>query len=356
MSSPRVLPNDFYSGRARARKTVVLFLVLIIASSGVLTVSGRLDALGLLGPHVQRSEWAFTMTGARELNARGLTGVGIVVCIVDSGIDDLHPDFAHLRLLAWRDLVNFKPDPYDDNGHGTAMAGLIAADGSFRGVAPKVSLIVVKAINIGGNGTPQNVADGIRFCVDPRGNGQPGADIISLSLGSNSHNFFDITVYNAVAWATSKGVFVVVAAGNDGLADDGDVSAAAQVPLAIAVGAVDSRGVRAPFSSIGSSVNRTDPNLKPEIVAPGVQLVSTAPGAHYITVSGTSPATALMAGILALLLQAKPGLRAGASTNNITILKVALAFEAKKAPGQLLPHDPWYGYGIVDAATTLTML
>jgi serine protease AprX len=295
------------------------------------------------------------MTGARELNSRGLTGLGITVCIVDSGIDDLHPDFAHLRLLAWRDLVNFRPDPYDDTGHGTAMAGLIVADGSFRGVAPRVSLIVVKAINIGGNGSPQNVADGIRFCVDPFGNGQAGADIISLSLGSNSNNFFDITVYDAVVWATSRGVFVVVAAGNAGLAN-GDVSAAAQVPLAIAVGAVDSRGVRAPFSSIGSSLNRTSPNLKPEIVAPGVQLVSTAPGAHYITVSGTSPATALAAGIIALILEARPALHAGSSANNITILKTALASGATKGPGQLLPHDPWYGYGIINGPATLAAL
>ncbi len=355
MSSAQVLPDSFYRGRARARKVTVLFLALIIASSGVFTASGLLDPSSLLGPHVQRSDWAFTMTGARELNSRGLTGAGITVCIVDSGLDDLHPDFAHLRLLAWRDLVNFRPDPYDDNGHGTAMAGLIVADGSLRGVAPGVSLIVVKAINIGGNGSPQNVADGIRFCVDPFGNGMAGADIISLSLGSNSNNFFDITVYDAVVWATSRGVFVVVAAGNSGLAN-GDVSAAAQVPLAIAVGAVDSRGVRAPFSSIGSSLNRTDPNLKPEVVAPGVQLVSTAPGAHYITVSGTSPATALAAGIIALILQARPALHTGSSANNITILKTALASGATKGPGQMVPHDPWYGYGIINGPATLAIL
>ncbi len=356
MSSPQVLPDAFYGGRARARRAVVLFLILIGASSGVLSASGRLDMLTLLGPHVQRSEWAFSMTGARTLNSRGLTGAGVTVCVVDSGLDALHPDFAHLRLVAWRDLVNFRPDPYDDEGHGTAMVGLIAADGSLRGVAPQVQVIAVKALNSAGNGSPQNVADGIKFCVEPRGSGQSGADIISLSLGSNANNFFDVTVYDAVTWATSKGVFVVVSAGNDGLADDGDVTVAAQVPLAIGVGAVDSRGVRAPFSSIGARLNRTDPNLKPELVAPGVQLVSTAPGAHYITISGTSPATALVAGIIALLLQARPGLRPGGSTANVIALKMTLASSATKATGQLTPHDPWYGYGIVNGPATLAIL
>ena len=353
MSSPQVLPARFYSGRARARKIVIVSLLIILGSSGVLTASGRLDILALVGPHVERSEWAFTMTGARQLNTNGLTGTGITVCVVDSGIDILHPDFAHLRLVAWRDLVNFKSDPYDDRGHGTAMAGLIAADGSLRGVAPGVNMIVVKALDLAGLGSPQNVADGIRFCVDPRGTGKGGADIISLSLGSGSANFFDVTVYKAVALAVSLGVFVVVAAGNDPLADD--VSTAAQVPLAIAVGAVDSRGIRAPFSQIGASLNRTDPNLKPEVAAPGVQLVSTAPGAHYVTVTGTSPATAIVAGILALILQAKPSLRPG-GIGNVIAVKNALVLGSVKASGQLLPHDPWYGYGIINGPTILARL
>jgi serine protease AprX len=354
LSSSQVFPDDFYSGRRRATRITLTVLLVVIASSGILTASGTLDVLSYLGPHVDRSEWAFTMTGVRQLNSAGLDGTGVTVCLVDSGIDMLHPDFSHLHLLAWRDLVNFRPDPYDDRGHGTAMAGLIAADGSIRGVAPGVNMIVVKALNSIGLGSPQNVADGISFCLNPWGNGTRSADIISLSLGSGSNNFFDVTVYNAVAYAASRGVFVVVAAGNDPLADD--VSTAAQVPLAIAVGAVDSTGTRAPFSEIGASLNRTNPNLKPEITAPGVQLVSTSPGAHYVTVTGTSPATALVAGLLALILQAKPSLRPGATTGNVMILKTALMLGSSNAQGQLLPHDPWYGYGIVNGPATLAKL
>jgi subtilisin family serine protease len=335
---------------------VIVIILIVVGVSGALTASGRLDVLALVGPHVARSEWAFTMTGIRQLNSDGLTGTGVTVCVVDSGIDILHPDFSHLKLAAWRDLVNFRPDPYDDRGHGTAMAGLIAADGSIRGVAPGVTMIVVKSLNSVGLGSPQDVADGIRFCVDPWGNGKGGADIISLSLGSSSINFFDATVYDAVSWATSRGVLVAVAAGNDGLMDDGDVSTAGQVPLAIAVGAVDSNGVRAPFSSIGASLNRTNPNLKPEIAAPGVQLVSTSPGAHYVTVTGTSPATAIVAGILALILQAKPTLHAGMLAGNVLMVKNALMLGSSKASAQLLPHDPWYGYGIINGPGMLARL
>lgn len=354
---PGVLPPDFYGGKLRAYRATALVSILLLASSALLTATGHLDPSALLGPHVQRSEWAFSMTGVRELNARGWTGRGVTVCLVDSGLDALHPDFARAHLLAWRDLVNLRPEPYDDNGHGTAMAGLIAANGSLRGVAPEVALIVVKAINAAGDGSDQNVANAIHFCADPWGDGRRGADIISLSLGSKAHNFYFSLVYNAVAWATARGIFVVAAAGNDGGPfDDGDVEIPAQVPLAIAVGAVDAGGVRAPFSSMGSSLNRSDPSLKPEVVAPGVRLTSTAPGARYVTVSGTSPATALTSGLLALILQARPLLRPGALPGNVATVKWAIALTARRGPGQSKPHDPWYGYGIIDGPGALGQL
>ncbi len=351
------LPSDFYRGRAKARRAAILAVVLVLGSFAVLAEAHLVDLGALFGPHVARSEWAFTMTGARELNAIGLTGKGVSVCIVDSGIDMLHPDFAHLRLVAWKDFVNLRSEPYDDNGHGTAMAGLIVANGSLRGIAPDAALIVVKALNSAGFGSSQAVADGIRFCVDPFGNGARGADIISISLGSKAPLFVATDVSLAAQAALNRGVFVVAAAGNDGGPfDDGDVAIPANVPLALAVGAVDVSGRIAPFSSIGSSVNRTDPNLKPEVAAPGVQIITTAPGAHYVTVSGTSPATAVAAGVVALLLQRHPELRPGGLMGNVLAVKWALARSATTEPGQLLPHDPWYGYGVIDGPRALAYL
>ena len=353
------LPREFYRGRARARRAVILAAVLVMGSFAGLAAAGLVDPAAFFGPHVARSDWAFAMTGARDLNARGLTGKGITVCIVDSGIDVLHPDFAHLHLVGWKDFVNLRPDPYDDNGHGTAMAGLIVASGSLHGVAPDVSLIVVKAINSAEFGSSGAVADGIRLCVDPFGDGTRGADIISISLGSKAPLFVATDVSLTAQWAVDRGVVVVASAGNDGgMFDDGDVESPGFVSLAIAVGAVDGSGHIAPFSSIGSSVNRTDPNLKPEVTAPGVQLITTAPGAHYVTTTGTSGATALTAGIVALLLQAHPELRPGGSVGNTNVLtlKWALARSATVWPGQAMPHDPYYGYGVIDGLRALSYL
>ncbi len=353
------LPREFYRGRARAHRAAILAAVLVVGAFAGLGAAGLVDPVTFFGPHVARSDWAFAMTGARDLNARGLTGKGVTVCLVDTGIDMLHPDFAHLHLVAWKDFVNLRPEPYDDNGHGTAMAGLIVASGSLHGVAPDVSLIVAKVINSAGFGSSSAVADGIRLCVDPFGDGTRSADIISVSLGSKAPLFVATDVSLSAQWALDRGVFLIASAGNDGgMFDDGDVESPGFVSLAIAVGAVDASGRIAPFSSIGSSVNRSDPNLKPEVTAPGVQLISTAPGAHYVTTTGTSGATALVAGIVALLLQAHPELRPGGSMGsaNVLALKWALSRSAMVRPGQAMPHDSYYGYGVIDGLGALSYL
>lgn len=350
------MPSEFYRKRSRGRRVAVLVMVILLATPILLGALDLIDLGRALGPHVARTDWAFTMTGARTLNARGLTGKGVTVCVVDSGVDILHPDFSHLHLVAWKDLVNGQPDPYDDTGHGTAMAGLIAANGSLMGVAPDVGLIAVKVVDASGTGMSTVVAAGIRFCADPFGNGTGGADIISVSLGSKAPTFVSTEVSDAAAWATSRGIFVVAAAGNAGGFGSGDVEIPADVNLSIAVGAVDLSGRIAPFSSMGSSANRTDPNLKPEIVAPGVQVISLAPGAHYVTTTGTSPATALAAGVLALVLQAHPELRPGGTAVNVLRLKWALMAAADKEPGQSIPHDPLYGYGLIDGPGILAHL
>jgi serine protease AprX len=353
----RELPPEYYRGRVKARRAAFLALVVVFGSFAVLIEAHVIDASALLGPHVARSEWAFAMTGVEDLHAMGLTGKGVTVCLVDSGIDLLHPDFARLRLVAWRDLVNFRSEPYDDAGHGTAMAGLIVANGSLRGIAPDVNFLVVKVINSAGFGSSGVVAEGIRFCLDPFGNGTRGADLISISLGSKNPLFVASDVSRAAQVALDRGVFVIASAGNNGGAiDNTDVEIPANVPLAVAVGAVDAAGRIARFSSAGAEANRTDPNRKPEVVAPGVQVITTAPGAHYITSSGTSPATAIVAGVIALLLQARPGLRPAGTTANILVLKWALVNSSTAGPGQILPHDARYGYGIIAGKRALSYL
>src|SRR3989442_14241028 len=119
------------------------------------------------------------------------------------------------------------------------MAGLIAANGSLRGIAPGAGLLLAKGINSAGFGSVQAVADGIRFCLDPFGDGTRGADIISISLGTSAPQLGGTGVSLAAQQALDRGVFVVAAAGNDGGAFDGrDAEVPVEVSLGIAVRAV----------------------------------------------------------------------------------------------------------------------
>jgi serine protease AprX len=294
------------------------------------------------------------MTGVSALHARGLDGGGVTVCLVDTGVDPSHPDLARVPILAWRDFIRLRAAPYDDDGHGTAMAGLIAARGAFRGVAPGVSLIIVKALDSRGMGTSAGIAAAVDFCGDPNADGDPsdGAGVVSLSLAASTNLTAGTgtDVATSVNAALARGIIVIASAGNDGLADDGDVQSPASIPGVIAVGAVERFGVLARFSSMGAAAGRSDPDRKPEIVAPGVDLVTTARGGGYRLVTGTSASAAFVAGAVALLLQARGVTTSARGPGRIASLKVAMMNTAAKEAGQITAHDPHYGYGILDAA------
>jgi serine protease AprX len=332
---------------------IAVLLALLLVSA---YLAGFIRIPGTLEP----SEWAFEMVQIRDLNAGGLRGAGVTVCVVDTGIDQGHPDLARAAVVAWRDFVNGQPAPYDDDGHGTGMAGLIAADGRVTGGAWNVELYIAKAIAAGGTGTDSNVASAIRFCLDPNGDGNRGdrADVISLSLGGGAHPIFGSAVADAANEAIALGVFVVAAAGNDGEDDDGEVEVPAREPLVIAVGAVDREGRIASFSSRGRQtvgfpfgIPREDPNKKPEVVAPGVDLIVPWIRGEYARVSGTSPATAIVAGGLALVLEAHPEVRK-VDAAAVEKVKTSMMRAALPLPGQSTPHDNQYGYGLFQAADT----
>ncbi len=271
---------------------------------------------------------------------------------MDSGVDLLHPDLAHVNLEAWRDFIRGEEQAYDDDGHGTAMAGLIFSRGRLPGVAPGASLLVAKALRADGTGSSETVGKAIRFCMDPNGDGSPvdGADIISLSLGAQRTPFTTNAAAKAALEAVAQGIFVVSSAGNDGREDDGDVGTPADEALVIAVGALNHRQEIAAFSSRGNNSplleERVNPDRKPEFVLPGVGLATTARGASYTSITGTSASAALLSGMLALLLQAHPSYRRQ-DVQAVRDVKVALMQTARTLEGQQIPHDDWYGYGLI---------
>ncbi len=331
---------------------IPLLLVLMVASGGC-----SWNPLTPADDEVERSEWAFEITGINALNANAYWGQDVTIGVVDTGVDITHPDLVALKVDGWADLVNGKTSPYDDNGHGTHIVGILGANGDILGAVPSASFIIVKAIAGDGSGSDADVGAGIRHCADA------GADIIVLSLGGDQR-FFDIGDQSAQAcqYAIDSGVVVVAAAGNDGANDDGDVSSPAHVEGVIAVGAIDAEKAIAPFSSRGDNEGRwdlppplpdpddtEDPHKKPEVVAPGVEIVSTYIEGGYAGASGTSQAVAFVGGGIALALASNPS-AIGTSASAVQSLKSALMRTAEKCPKQGSPHDDRYGYGLVDAA------
>ena len=298
------------------------------------------------------------LIGANNDSLSGLDGGGVVVCVVDSGVDLGHPDLRGVELRGWRDSVNGIEEPYDDEGHGTAMTGIIVSDGGLDGIAKGVELLVAKAINDDGQGTDETVADSVDWCV------QQGADIISLSLGGSqsfgSGFFTTDELERSVDDALDSGVFVVSSAGNDGEDDDGDVGSPGSVEGVICVGGITRSGSIWSGSSEGDNdgrlwpnpiLPRSDPDKKPEIVAPGHEVpVLMASGVSnsewWGWSSGTSAATAWISGSLALLLQENPELQRENSTGRQAIegVKDAITQSSQKMEGQE-SHDDHYGYG-----------
>ncbi len=278
------------------------------------------------------------------------TGEGVDVCIVDSGIDTTHQDLRGLKLADWSDFIGSSSTPYDDNGHGTMMAGILVADGGLTGIARDIDLYVAKALTANGAGDDSTVAEAIDWCVTN------AVDIISLSLGGNASGFSIILgddVEDAVRAAYDAGIVVVAAAGNDGENDDGDVASPGTVSTVICVGGVDVNGNLWQGSSIGDNngrlfppmLPRNSPNEKPEVVAPGHKVPVIMPGDKWGVSSGTSAATVYVTGAIAILFDSNPSLMGG-GTDMLDNLKQWVSESSKKRSGQD-SHDNHYGYGML---------
>ena len=334
---------------------------ILVASVIFLWLRSVADEILIGGPPPTLTGWEQSyqeLTGFDEVS--GLDGSGVVVCVVDSGIEMSHPDLQHLTLAGWFDVINGQNEPYDDEGHGTAMAGIIIAKNGLTGNAQGVDLLVAKAIDSNGQGTDTGIAEAVDWCADNQ------ADIISLSLGGEGGiSIGGITtdqLENAVQDALEQGIFVVAAAGNDGgQDDDGDVSSPGSVEDVICVGGVTRLGNVWSGSSEGDNdgrlwppmLPRSDPDMKPEILGPGAEVPilfagGSGDGSWWGWASGTSAATAWVSGGLAIILEAHPELqREGASggPNAIEFIKTKLSDNSQMDDGQS-EHDDRFGYGI----------
>lgn len=292
-----------------------------------------------------------------QTNIKGLDGTGVRVCIVDSGIDTTHQDLSGMNLVAWRDFVNNEEQPYDDQGHGTSMAGILVANGWMEGVAPKVELVVAKALSGNGTGDDGVVADAIDWCVEQN------VQIISLSLGG-APGLIPFSIFggrdssDAADDAIDQGIVVIAAAGNDGGPDDdGDVAHPSSERLVISVGGHTEDGSHWSGSSIGDNngnlipliLPRQDPHKKPEVVAPAENVPVINNDGTWSIVDGTSAATVYVTGAIALLLEAVPSLAANESSGSsatVVQIKQALMDTSKPQPSQD-GHDDNYGYGML---------
>ncbi len=334
--APRVVTAVPHRKRSVARSSFGLVALLVVV--GMIVSQGWFLVEIPLG----ESEWAFENTGLRDLSEEGFDGTGVRLCVVDTGIDASHPAFEGQEVV-FRDFVGSSRDPLDRGAtaHGTMMVGLLVAEGHQDGAAQGVTLGVAAALagdSDGDNtGDDSIVAEAIDWC-------RTGfdADLISLSLGGERLEGQRDVVVSSVRRALDDGVFVVAAAGNDGgTDDDGRVASPAFLPRVIAVGATNETGAVWENSSRGDGTGE-HPNLKPEVTAPGVNVISTGSGDAWFTSSGTSVSTVLVSAALALILEAQPELKVD-DDRCVVHLKHAL----RESLGA--SHSPTAGYGELDA-------
>ncbi len=268
----------------------------------------------------------FDRIGVKEAWKRATGSSDVVVAVVDSGIDQDHPDF-NGRLVPGHDFVDPTTYPDDSDGHGTQTAGVIAArHGSgtaIDGVAGAGTRIMPLRVLSGGSGNLGHVAAAIRFAADN------GADIVNLSLGAEGTS---ATVDNAVMYAVDRGLFVVASAGNEGRFLS---NTPANSPGAIGVSATDDNGDTASFTTFGPWV---------DLAAPGVSINTTANGGGTTSVNGTSFSAPMVAGVAALLKDRHPGWSGDRIGDELL-----LTAEDRGPTGV----DDYYGFGLVDAAAAL---
>jgi subtilisin len=267
--------------------------------------------------------WGVSRIGSKVVHDAGNKGGSLKVCILDSGIDRTHPELS-ARYAGGYDFVNDDSDPADDNGHGTHVAGTIAATLNGTGVvgaAPEAQILAYKVLDSKGSGSFSDVIAALDACKNAGGRITNNSYGSAADPGTLTRQAFDNTY--------AAGLLHVAAAGNSGSGAD-KVDYPAKFDSVIAVAATDSSDARASFSSTGPAV---------ELAAPGVNILSTYKGGQYAYASGTSMASPHVAGVAALVFNC------GISTNAQVRARMQQTAQDLGAAGR----DNLYGYGLVRA-------
>jgi subtilisin family serine protease len=326
-----ILDDDRGELLQRATFTADVGWGVVDASAAVASVLGRETAF----PRVDNPRdvnWANNLIRAPSVWEQGITGRGITVAVIDSGVDYNHPALSQ-RIVLGADYIDGDLNPMDEvffvspgrpdpgSGHGTHVAGtIVAAPNRYgpAGVAYESQVLAIRVFPSRGGASSSDVNAAIRFAADS------GAHVINLSLGIDAiEGELPGGVVSpwraAIEYAVSRGSIVIVAAGNDGRLSPEFPAWLAQTPGVISVGAIDRNELRAPFSSQAGPNDRMK-----HVVAPGVGILSTMPqvmpagvvgvierqGGKYAQQNGTSMAAPHVSGVVALMLSALPDPRA----------------------------------------------
>lgn len=258
--------------------------------------------------------------GIDRVHSAGITGKGINIAVIDTGILSSHRDLRN-NIIGFKDTIFHKENPYDDNSHGTHVAGIIAGTGEvsggyYKGIAPDAGLFVIKALNSKGKGKAGSVIEAIDFVI--KNKSRYGISIVNISVGtlsgenSKKEELENLKLLNGVEEMWDRGMVVVVAAGNNG-PENGTITIPGISRKVITVGVSDDyKGINGGRNEkIINYSGRGPANciMKPEIVAPGSGIISCSNRQNsYAQKSGTSMATPVVTGSVALLMSKNPGI------------------------------------------------
>ncbi|OLF12384.1 hypothetical protein BLA60_08460 [Actinophytocola xinjiangensis] len=314
---------------------------------GVRTATRGVNRIWLDGKREAVLDRSAAQIGAPAAWEAGLTGEGVRVAVLDTGVDQTHPDLAGQEVAEQN--FSASPDAVDNYGHGTHVASILAgtgakAGGKYRGIASGADILDGKVLDDYGFGSDSEIIAGMEWAA------AQDADIISMSLGGADTPGLDPMEQAVETLTAEHDVLFVIAAGN-GFSNDEPVASPGSAPSALTVGAVDRDDSLAPFSLTGPTVG--DGAVKPDLTAPGVEIVAALHSAGtiappvedgYTALSGTSMATPHVAGVAAMIAQQHPDWTAQQ-------LKAALAGSATPTDGLTAFQQ---GSGRVDVPRAMT--